>query len=134
MNLLGYCKKCGKWVVLQKNLTASTALPEHDDYEGNRCKNSGYSAEKIKYRVKSSKDAVTLAKMITNDIGVCLSSGCQHSLACGDGERCASERRRRSLALAEYVLEMIKSESERRQRLLGLAEDVLEMIKKSEDI
>ena len=58
-----------------------------------------------------------MAEVIARDTDVCLdlwmtSFASQHSMACGDGRRCAEERARRSQALALYVLQTMSSANE----------------------
>lgn len=99
--VMGHCRECNQDVPLGEN----SWLPEHQNEEGERCKNSKYSPESTFYVLETLADAKRMAKKIRSDIHVCLrwSAKGRHSLACGDGKDCAEERARWANALAQFV-------------------------------
>jgi len=65
-----------------------------------------------KYLIKTDEEARKVANFIKNDSKVCLDSTVcgsnVHTLNCGDGENCASQRLLLAQALATYYLKNVK--------------------------
>lgn len=100
---LGLCGTCKEWFQMR-----SGSLPRHHQKDTRKqCRDSGMSPAQRKYFVRSTLEGRDLAKFIMRDNDRCLSSGLLHSMACGDGARCADERRLLAQALATYCIEKI---------------------------
>ena len=100
IEIWGKCYKCEKWI----NLDGKTSFPKHNG-RLRKCRNSGYSASVLEYRINTQTEAIRLAEFIRDDNGNCLSSGNERcSLNCGDGRDCKNIRQLLSQALAEYFL------------------------------
>jgi len=114
LTIEGKCFKCEKWIELKKRYGHTCGLLKHEGKksEGN-CPNSGYSANKHRYVVKTNKEALVLAKFIKNDDGGCLRGSHGHTVACGDGDHCNSEKLRLSRALAVYFLKQYKENAKK---------------------
>jgi len=99
----GLCGKCGEWFSIVSG--HGSGLPEHNVVAGDeRCPDSGYSAQKTRYRVRTKEEARTVADMILQDTGGCLNGlNRMHTIDCGDGRECTDERLRIAQALAAYV-------------------------------
>lgn len=98
----GFCSSCQQWLELTPG---KNYLPDHQDKEGKKCKNSRYSANRNRYLVRNADRALQLAKMIAEDDGACLSNFMGHSLACGDGQNCHHTRLELAKALANFLLQ-----------------------------
>ncbi len=98
--VMGHCRECGQDLRLN-----DYSLPEHENTEGERCKNSKYSPSRRFYLLESLADAKRMADVISADTRVCLhlSLKDRHGIHCGDGRECAEERNRRAKSLAQFV-------------------------------
>lgn len=98
--VMGHCRVCNQDLPLGEN----SWLPEHQNEEGERCKNSKYSPESTFYVLETLADAKRMAKRIREDVHTCLKNKSRmHSMACGDGDYCAAVRAQRADALARFV-------------------------------
>jgi hypothetical protein len=103
MKRLGWCHHCKQWCSLGKD----DWLPAHDTPTGKTCPDAHFSYWELKYELENETEAREMAQMIVDDKGNCLYGGGRHSMNCGDGDRCESERLRRSIALAHYMLNVM---------------------------
>lgn len=98
---MGLCSTCKKWFQMRNGV-----LPRHHQKDTRKqCRDSGMSPTQRKYFVRSTQEGRVLAKFIMQDDDRCLTGDRLHSIACGDGEQCADERRLLAQALATYCIE-----------------------------
>lgn len=107
--LMGLCYGCKQHVEIV-DPDGDCVLSKHTNQAGELCRRSGYDANEIAYRIDTSEQALSLARVIADDTSVCLGDlydGTCHTIACGDGRDCAEERNRRAKALAHYLVNVL---------------------------
>jgi len=100
---LGSCSSCKQLLTL---FPKTSWIPEHTQPGSSTiCSGSHYSPDRVEYLIQTDEEARQVAEFFKNDGAThCLDSYGLHSMACGNGRRCAEIRGLLAKAFAKYYL------------------------------